>query len=172
MPKPATSCGSDCEKPSRRPLRRVVGARQSRTRVMPPMLDTWMMWPEPCARMIGSAAWVTQSAPRRLRLELRARRFLAQLLDHAEVAVAGVVDDDVEAAEVLGGLLHGREVAVAVGDVEPDRQDDVAVGVDEGVERLEPAGRRGDAVAALERRFRPLAPEPLRCAGDEPSPHR
>ena len=24
------------------------------------------MWPEPCARMIGSAAWVTQSAPKRL----------------------------------------------------------------------------------------------------------
>ena len=24
------------------------------------------MWPEPCSRMIGSAAWVTQSAPKRL----------------------------------------------------------------------------------------------------------
>ena len=33
--------------------------------LMPPMLDTWMMWPLPCARMIGSAAWVTQSAPKK-----------------------------------------------------------------------------------------------------------
>ena len=33
---------------------------------IPPIDDTWMMWPEPCARRIGSAAWVTQSAPKRL----------------------------------------------------------------------------------------------------------
>ena len=34
--------------------------------VMPPIDDTWMMWPLPCARRNGSAAWVTQSAPNRL----------------------------------------------------------------------------------------------------------
>ena len=33
---------------------------------MPPIEDTWMTCPLPCSRMIGSAAWVTQSAPNRL----------------------------------------------------------------------------------------------------------
>jgi hypothetical protein len=32
--------------------------------VTPPIEDTWMMWPEPCSRMIGSAALVTQRAPK------------------------------------------------------------------------------------------------------------
>ena len=31
----------------------------------PPIEDTWMTWPEPCSRRIGSAAWVTHSAPNR-----------------------------------------------------------------------------------------------------------
>ena len=82
-----------------------------------------------------------------------------------KMAVAGVVDDDVEAAEVVGGLLHGCEVAVAVGHIQPDRQDVVSIGVDKGVERLEPASRRGDAVASLERRFSRCRSHPraLRC---------
>ena len=33
---------------------------------MPPIDETWMMWPDPCSRMNGSAAWVTHSAPNRL----------------------------------------------------------------------------------------------------------
>ena len=33
---------------------------------MPPIEDTWMMWPEPCSRRNGSAACVTQRAPKRL----------------------------------------------------------------------------------------------------------
>ena len=33
--------------------------------LMPPIDDTWMRWPPPWARIIGSAAWVTHSAPNR-----------------------------------------------------------------------------------------------------------
>ncbi len=33
---------------------------------MPPIEDTWMMWPLPCSRRNGSAAWVTHRAPNRL----------------------------------------------------------------------------------------------------------
>ena len=33
---------------------------------MPPIDDTWMMWPLPCSRRYGSAACVTHSAPNRL----------------------------------------------------------------------------------------------------------
>ena len=30
---------------------------------MPPIDDTWMMWPLRCSRRYGKAAWVTHSAP-------------------------------------------------------------------------------------------------------------
>ena len=33
--------------------------------LIPPMEETWMMWPEPCSRRKGRAAWVTQTAPKR-----------------------------------------------------------------------------------------------------------
>ena len=33
---------------------------------MPPIEDTWMMWPLPCSRRYGSAACVTHRAPNRL----------------------------------------------------------------------------------------------------------
>ena len=46
-----------------------------------------------------------------VRLDLVAGVLLGDLLDDAEQAVAGVVDDDVEAPEVLVGLLHRRETA-------------------------------------------------------------
>ena len=55
-------------------------------------------------------------------LELIARVGFAELLDHAEVPVAGIVDDDVEPAEMIMGLLDGREIGRSVGYVEFDRQ--------------------------------------------------
>ena len=46
-----------------------------------------------------------------VRLDLVAELLLADLLDHPELAVAGVVDDDVEAAEVLMRLLRPQSKA-------------------------------------------------------------
>ena len=127
--------------------------------VMPPIDDTWMMWPLRCARRYGSAAWVTHSAPNTLVSIWARASCLGELLDEAEVAVAGVVDDDVEPAEVVVRLLDGGEVGVAVGDVELDRQQRVAVLLGEVVERRGVAGGGGDLVAALQRRDRPLPAE-------------
>ena len=135
---------------------------------MPPIELTWMMWPEPCSRMIRQRRLCHPERTEEVRLELAADVGLAHLLDEAEVAVAGVVDDDVEPAEAIVRLLHGGEVRVAVGDVEGDRQDRVAVGLDEVVEGGGVAGGRGDVVASLECGDRPLATEPTGRSGDEP----
>jgi hypothetical protein len=51
--------------PLQTPLRRVIDA-DGRERGDPPIEDTWTMWPLPCSRRNGSAAWVTHSAPNRL----------------------------------------------------------------------------------------------------------
>ena len=56
-------------------------------------------------------------------------------------------------------LRHGRDVGRTVGHVEGDRQHGVAVALDERVEGAHVARGRRHAVAALERRLRPLAPE-------------
>ena len=74
---------------------------------------------------------------------------LADLLEEPEVAVPGVVHDDVELPEMRVGLLHGREVGGAVGHVEFDGQEGVPVDF-QVVEGAEGAGGGGDAVPALQ----------------------
>ena len=101
-------------------------------------------------------------------LELGAGLGLGELLDHAELAVAGVVDDDVEAAEVLVRPRDGGEVGVAVGDVELRSAGPVAVALDEVLEGGGVAGGGGDGVAALQRGDRSTRGRNPRCAGDEP----
>ena len=105
-----------------------------------------------------AAALLAQERQRRLRhpqraeqvgLDLIASLGLAELLDHPELAVAGVVDDDVEAAEVLVRAAHRGERRVAVGHVERHGQHRVAVLRAEVVERAGVSRRRGDPVAAL-----------------------
>ena len=83
------------------------------------------MCPLRWARRYGSAAWVTHSAPNRL-VSSWARPGLGEFLDEAEVPVAGVVDHDVQPAEVVVRGLTA-EVGVPVGDVQRDRQQRVAV---------------------------------------------
>ena len=100
MPNPATSWASAWLRPSSAHFEAwyipTVGNAE-----MPPIEETCRMWPLPCARRNGSAAWVTHSAPNRLVSIWSRASCLADLLDHAELAVAGVVDDHVEAPEVL-----------------------------------------------------------------------
>ena len=117
MPKSATSWASAWREALERPLRGVVGADERERR-------------DPADRgdlQDVAAALLPQERQRRLGhphgaedvgLQLVAELVLGQLLDEPEVPVAGVVDDDVEAAEVLVGLLDGGEVRVPVGDVE------------------------------------------------------
>ena len=62
--------------------------------------------------MYGSAAFVIQSAPKRFVSICCARLLVGDLLDRAEEAVAGVVDDDVELPEVVVRLGDGGVVGV------------------------------------------------------------
>ena len=84
------------------------------------------------------------------------------------MAVAGVVDDDVQPAEVVVGLLDGGEIGVAVGDVQRDGQDRLAVLVDQVGQAVGVACGGGDLVAAFQRGDRPLPAEAAGRAGDEP----
>ena len=60
------------------------------------------------------------------------------------------------------------EHRVAIGHVERQRKNGIAVSADEIVEGLQVASGRRDSVTALERSFRPDAAEPARSSGDEP----
>ena len=89
------------------------------------------------------------------------------VLDRGEVRVAGVVDDDVDAAEALAaggdrGLRGG-----GVGDVEGEGEDLVGVGGDEVVELLGPAGGGDELVAGVEDGLGDRAAEAAARAGEE-----
>jgi hypothetical protein len=91
-----------------------------------------------------------------VRLDLVAGVLLGQLFDEAELAVAGVVDDDVQAPEMLVGLLDGREVGGAIGDVQLQGQNRVPEPLDQRGQRCGVARGGGDLVAPLQRGDRPL----------------
>jgi hypothetical protein len=95
-----------------------------------------------------------------VRLQRRAGFGLVELLDHAERHRPGVVDDDVEPAEVLDGGLDRCEHRSAIGDVGAQRE--------HAVEVVDVARERRDAVAALERCLSEGATESAARAGDEP----
>ena len=103
-----------------------------------------------------------------VRLDLVAGVGLGEFLDEAELPVARVVDDDVEPPEMVVRLLDGREVGLAVGDVQTDRQDRVAVFGHQVVQGRGVAGGGGHLVAPFQGRDRPLPSEATRCARDEP----
>jgi hypothetical protein len=84
------------------------------------------------------------------------------------VAVAGVVDDDVQAAEMLVGVRHRGKGRFAVGDIEGQREQRVAVLGPQVVQCARVTGCRGDAVAAIQGGRRPLATKAARRTGDEP----
>nr|ANY57991.1 LysR transcriptional regulator [uncultured bacterium] len=91
-----------------------------------------------------------------------------EFLDHAEVAVARVVDDDVDAPEVLGRAVDRREDALPVGDVEPQRQHGAGEAFLQVPQLFGVAGGGDDAVTPFQRGLRPQATEAGRRSGDEP----
>src|SRR6266496_157753 len=103
-----------------------------------------------------------------VRLELVAQLLLGDLLDRSEEPVARVVDDDVDPPERLVRGLHRSEHLVAVGDVELDREDGVAVLLDQVTQSVCVAGGRCDLIATLEGGEGELAAETARRTGDEP----
>lgn len=79
--------------------------------------------------------------PEKVRFELGAHIIFRQFLDHAEVAIPGVIDNDIELAEVVSGSLYRVKGSAAVGDIELERQDSVAVPLDERVQGPQVASR-------------------------------
>jgi hypothetical protein len=75
------------------------------------------------------------------------------------VPVACVVDHDVQPAEVVVSLLDRGEVRIAVGHVQLDRQQRVAVFFGEVSQARGVAGGGGHLVPALDGRDRPLPAE-------------
>src|SRR6266498_2402033 len=104
-----------------------------------------------------------------VRLELVAQLLLGDLLDRSEEPVARVVDDDVDPPERLVRGLHRSEHLVAVGDVELNREDGVAVLLDQVTQSVRVAGGRCDLVATLEGGEDELAAKAFRRASDEPN---
>src|SRR6266496_1794478 len=104
-----------------------------------------------------------------VRLELVAQLLLGDLLDRSEEPVARVVDDDVDPPERLVRGLHRSEHLVAVGDVELDREDGVAVLLDQVTQSVCVAGGRCDLIATLEGGEGELAAKAFRRAGAEPN---
>ena len=101
-------------------------------------------------------------------LEHGAHVGVVAFLDRGEIAVAGVIDEDVDAAEAsLGGFDRGVDLILLV-DVESEHEAVLLVPGD-NVGDLRLVARRGDdAIAALEKDDCKLTAEPSRAAGDEP----
>ena len=135
---------------------------------IPPIDDTWMMWPDALRPQDRQRRLGDPERPEEVGLHLGPDLVLGQLLDEPEVPVAGVVDDDVELPEGPVRGLDGREVRLPVGDVELERQDRLAVLLHQVVQGRDVAGRGGHPVAAVERGLGPLAAEAAGRAGDEP----
>jgi hypothetical protein len=112
---------------------------------------------------------VTHSAPNTFVSIWSAGILLGELFDEAELAVAGVVDDDVQASEMVVCLFDRSEVRRAVGDVQLNRQNRVAVRVHQIGQRRGIARRGRDLVAALQCSDRPLPSEATRSTGNEPN---
>ena len=90
-----------------------------------------------------------------------------QLLEEAGVEVAGVVDEDVDAAEPLERRLHRRLRGCQVRDVELD--DEQVVGLADGVGNgFGVAAGGDDCVAGGECGLCDVDAHPAACAGDEP----
>ena len=81
-----------------------------------------MMWPERCRRICGSTARVTPSRPNTLVPNSLAGLRSAGFLDRAQQAVAGIVDQDIDAAEFFHRLAGGLMRLGLAGDVEPGCQ--------------------------------------------------
>jgi hypothetical protein len=93
-------------------------------------------------------------------LDLRAKVVVGHVLDGADVAVPGVVDHDVETAESLDGLLHGRACRSRIGHVERDRANAIAVLRDQCRQVVRPTRGGDDAGPAARTALASALPRP------------
>ena len=126
----------------------------------PPTEENWTIRPPPLfAQQRDRRAGDVVDAPE-VGLELAAEILLRCRLDRRHVGVARVVDDHVDAAEVLARLVQGVDDEGGIDDVERQREDAVSESGDQLVELLGPAGGGDDLVARTQCREREGATEP------------
>jgi hypothetical protein len=97
--------------------------------------------------------------------------FVLAFLDGRAVAVAGVVDEDVDCAEAFLGCGDRRGDLLVAGDVERNRESLVRTGVGEALDLGDVAGGGDDVVPAVERGLGEGSAESGGAAGDEPRRH-
>ena len=102
-------------------------------------------------------------------VEHRAHVGVVAFFDSREIAVAGVVDEDVDAAEPSFGRLDRSVDLILLVDVERKRKAVLGVARDNVVDLGLVARRHDDTVAALEENDGELPTESGRAAGDEPN---
>src|ERR1700716_3223387 len=84
--------------------------------------------------------------------------FWREIFDRAHDSTSGVVNHDVEAAEMIGPFLHRRLSLLVVGDIKGERKDTLSILLDQVFQLLWPAGGRDKFVASFENRFGKAAP--------------
>ena len=115
--------------------------------------------PAALSAQVGQRRLRHPQGPKQVRLHLSASLLLAEFFESAELSIAGVVDNDIQATEVVVGLLHHAFHRCLVGDIQRQGQNAVPVDVVEGVQALHLACGRHDLVPAPERC---LPPRPVR----------
>ena len=109
------------------------------------------------SRIAGRNAWVQATAPKKLAGEGGPERVLRDLLGRCQPGHAGVVDEDVEPAGLLGDPLGRRPDGVAVAHVEVQR---ARIDPTPGLVQLADAAHAGkDRVAGGGQRPRQMGPE-------------
>ena len=106
-----------------------------------------------------------------MRLEQRPDVDVVALFDCCAVAIAGVVDQHVDTAEPLLGLLHGGRDLLGFGDVERGRENPIGCGVGQVGHPCDVARGDDGVVAGADHGIGERAAESGRAAGDEPGGH-
>jgi hypothetical protein len=94
----------------------------------------------------------------------------AGLLDRAQQAIAGIVDEDIDAAEHFHRLASGLVGFCLAGDVEPGRQQPVT-GAEAPDDGFGIAGGGDHRIARLQRGFRDQSAKTPGSSCDEPDTH-
>jgi hypothetical protein len=127
--------------------------------------------PERRALIAGSTDLIVRAAPKTWVSNSRRTASSSPFLDGRAVAVAGVVDEDVDCAEAFLGCGDRRGDLLVAGDVERNRESLVRTGVGEALDLGDVAGGGDDVVPAVERGLGEGSAESGGAAGDEPRRH-
>src|ERR1700681_1526960 len=122
------------------------------------------MQPLLCSRMNGTAARVTLTIEVGIYHRLEPLR--AQLLERRDIAVQGVIHDNVETSKCGNRRLHGRLRGAFICHVKRDRANAVAVFFYQVIKSLRVACCGDESIAGFEYGLRNVSAQTARAAGD------